>query len=79
MNNKRKHMTSLYAQSVKKKKKNLNTPINSVTNYSRKIKLKPINMNYCLCQFTALKFFLGVFLHWGSLPNFNFFNATPQI
>ena len=33
----------------------------------------------CLLQFDALKFFLGVRLHGGSLPNFTFFNVNPQI
>ena len=42
------------------------------------MKLIPISMDYCLFQFDALKFFLGVYLHGGSLPNFNFFNVNPQ-
>ena len=42
-------------------------------------KLVPIIMDYCLFQFNAIKFFLRVRLHGGSLPNFNFFNENPQI
>ena len=56
-----------------------NIPIYSNTNYRREMKLKAINMDYCLLQFHALKFCLGVNLHEGSLPNFNFFNLNPQI
>ena len=43
------------------------------------MKMVPIVMNYCLLQFDTLKFFLGVRLLEGSLPNFNFFNVNPQI
>ena len=57
----------------------MNTPINSNTNYHREMKHGPINMDYCLLQFDALKFFLGVLLHRGSLPNFNFLNVNFQI
>ena len=32
-----------------------------------------------LLQFDALKVFLGVCLHGGPQPNFNFFNINPQI
>ena len=42
-----------------------NTPINSNTNYGREMKHVPINMDYCLLQFGALKFFLKVPLHVG--------------
>ena len=42
------------------------------------MKLVPITMDYSLLQFDALKFFLWVRLHGGSLPNFNFFNVKPQ-
>ena len=42
------------------------------------MKLVPIIMDYCLLQFDVLKFFLGVRLHGGSQPNFNFFNANPK-
>ena len=52
--------------------------INSVTNYHREMKLVPIIMDYRLFQIDCLKFFLGVHLHRGSLPNFNFFNVNPQ-
>ena len=66
----------MYSQSKKKKK---TTPINSNANYRREMKLVPINMDYYLFQFGALKFFLGVHLHGGSLPNFIFFNVNPLI
>ena len=56
-----------------------NIYINSNTNYRKEMKFVPINMDYCLLQFDALIFFLGVRLHGGSLPNFNFFNVNPQI
>ena len=59
-------------------KKKKTTPIYFNTNYRTEIKLVPIIMDYCLLQFGALKFFLGVRLHGGSLPNFNFLNANPQ-
>ena len=52
---------------------------NSVTNNRREMKLLPINMDCCILQFDALKFFLEVNLHEGSLPNINFFNVNPQI
>ena len=52
--------TYICVQLAKKKRK---TPINSNTNYRREIKLIPINMDYCLLQFDAVKFFLGVHLH----------------
>ena len=47
-------------------------------NYRTEMKLVPIIIDYCLLQFDALKFFLGVRLHGGSLSNFNFFNVTPK-
>ena len=56
-----------------------NTPIYFNTNYLTEMKLVPIVMGYCLLQFNALKFFLGVLLHGESLPNFNFFNVNSQI
>ena len=43
------------------------------------MKLLPIIIDYCLLQFDALKFFFGLRLHGGSLPNLNFFNVNPQI
>ena len=43
------------------------------------MKLVPIIMDLCLLQFVALKFFFGLRLYRGSLPNFNFFNVNPQI
>ena len=66
----------MLVQSAKKEKQN--TPISSKANYRREIKLKPINMDYCLLQFDALKFFLWVHLHVWSLPNFDYFK-TPKI
>ena len=39
---------------------------------------KSINADYCLLQFDALNFSLGVRLHGESLANFNYFNV-PQI
>ena len=52
-----------------------NTPIYFNTNCCTEIKLVPIIMNYCLLQFN----FLGVRLHGGSRPNFNFININHQI
>ena len=69
-------MRYMHVQSVKKK---MNTPISSNANYRREMKFVPINMNYGLLQFDALKFVLGVRLHGRSLPNFNFFSVNPQI
>ena len=62
-----------------KRKKNRNTPTYLNSNYRTKIKLIPIIMDYCLLQFDALQFFLGVRLHRGSLPNFHFFNVNLKI
>ena len=42
------------------------------TNYRTKMKI-PIIMDYCLLQFDALNFFLGVRLYGVSQPNSNFF------
>ena len=56
-----------------------NSPIISNANYRGEMKFIPISMDYCLFQFDAVQFFLGVRLHGGSLPNFNFFNVNPQI
>ena len=60
-------------------KKNRNTPTYFNANYLTEMKLVPIIMDYCLLQFNALKFFLGVRHCRGCLPNFNFFNLNPQI
>ena len=38
-----------------------------------------IIMESIILQFDAFKFFFGVRLHGGSLPNFNFFNVNTQI
>ena len=48
-------------------------------NYRTEMKMVPIIMDYCLLQFDALKFFLGMRLHGDSLSNFNFFKVKPQI
>ena len=49
----------------KKKKKNGTPPLISSTNYRREMKPVPINMDYCLLQFRALKFYFGVRLQGG--------------
>ena len=59
--------------------KKRNTPIHFNTSYRIELKLVLIIMDYYLLQFDSLKFFSGVRLHGGSLPNFNFFNVNPQI
>ena len=41
------------------------------------MELVPIDIDYCLLQFVALKFFCGVRLPGGSLPNSNFLNVKP--
>ena len=64
----------LNVQSIEEKK---NIPINSNTYYHREMKLVPINMDYYLLQFDALKFVLGVRLCKG-LPNFDFSMRTPK-
>ena len=46
-----------------KKEKKKNTRIHFYTNYRTEIKLVPIDIDYCLLQFDALKFFLGVRRH----------------
>ena len=65
----------MYSRSKKKQ----NTPIYFNANYRTEMKLVPIIMDYCLLQFDVLKFSLGIHLHGGSQPNFNFFNINPQI
>ena len=67
----------ILAQSVKKKKRNINIYFN--TNYHTQMKLISIIKDYCLLQSDALKSFLGIRLHGGSLPIFNFFNVNSQI
>ena len=69
---------NIYIHSDKKRKK-METLINSNTNYRRDMKLIPMNTDYCLLQFDVLKFFLGVHLHGRFQPNFNFFNVNLQI
>ena len=64
-----------YVQSVKKKR---NTPTNSNTNDRGEMKFVPINMDYSLLQFDALKFVLGVSPHERSVRNFKFFSVKPQ-
>ena len=46
-----------------------NIPIYFNSNYRTEMKLVPIIMEYCLLQFDALKFYLGVRLQGGSQPN----------
>ena len=65
----------MYSRSRNKR----NTPIYFNTNYCNGMKLVPIIIYYCVLQFDALKFFLEVRLHGGSVPNFIFFNVNPQI
>ena len=59
--------------------KSKNTPVYFNTNYRTEMKLVPIIMDYCPLHLDALKCFLGMRLHGGSLPNFKFFNVNPQI
>ena len=54
----------MYSRS-KEKKGGGNIPTNSNKNYRREIKLVPINMDYCLLQFDALKIVSGVPSSWG--------------
>ena len=63
----------------KKKKKKTEQPINFNTNYRGEMKLIPINMDYCLLQFDALKFFLWVCLQRGSLSSVNFSMYTHNL
>ena len=73
-------LCEMYAHSRSKKKEEKGTPpINSNTNYLGEIKLIPTIMDNCLLQFDNIKFDLGVRLHGGSLPNFNFFSVNTQI
>ena len=60
----------MYSRSKKEKAKR-NITIYFNTNCDTEMKLVP-PMDYCLLQFDALKFFFGLPLHGGSLPNFNF-------
>ena len=67
-------------QKKKKKKKNGTSQLIPIQIFVEILILAPINMDYCLLQFDALKCFSGVRLHAGvSLPYFNFFNVNPQI
>ena len=63
------------------KKKKRNIPVISNANYRREMKLIPIEVDYCLFLFDALKFFLGVHLNEGGgvVRNFNIFNVKTQI
>ena len=58
-------------------KKKKNTPNNFNTNYRRKMKLAPVNMDYCMPQFNALIFFTGIRLQEGSRRNLIFFQCKP--
>ena len=63
----------MYSRSKKK------SPIYFNTNYHTEMKLVPIIMDYRLLQFDALKIFLRVRLHGGSLLNFKLLNVNSQI
>ena len=65
----------MYSKSPPPKKK----PINFNTNYRREMEFVPINVDYFLLKFDTLKFFLGVRLHGGPQPNFNFLNVNCLI
>ena len=60
-----------------KKKRNTSFYVN--TNYRTEMKPVPIKMDYCLLQFDASNFFLGIRLHGKSQPNFNFFNVNYKV
>ena len=61
-------MYQMYSRSNKKIKKKIGTSLfNFNTNNRREMKFIPINMDYCLLQFDALNFFLGVRLHGRSV------------
>ena len=47
----------------KEKIRNRKIPINSNTNYFRKMKLVPINVDYCVLQFDVLKLVIEIRLH----------------
>ena len=68
------HLIKRFSRKVGQKKRN--TSINFNANYRTEMKLVPIIRDYYLLQFDALKLFLGVHLHGGSQPNFNFFNVN---
>ena len=68
------HVMSMYSRSNKKQ----NT-LYFNANYRTEMKLLPIIMDYCPLQLDGLKIFVGVCLHGGFQPKFNFFNANPQI
>ena len=46
--------------------------------FDREMKLVPINMDYSLLQFDALKFVLGVLLHEGLNLTLIFFNGKAR-
>ena len=46
----------MYSMCTVGQKKKGTPPTNSNTNYRREMKLLPINMDYCLLQFGAIKF-----------------------
>ena len=73
----------MYSQSEKNKQTNkqktlLFISIQIVYTYRTEMKLEPLIINYCLLQFNALKFSLGVRLSGGSLPNFKFLQYEPR-
>ena len=62
---------------LKNENKKQNIPI--YFNHRREIKFELIITDYCLLKTDAMRCFLAVRLHGGSLSNFNFFNVNPQI
>ena len=72
-------MLSTVGQNKKKRKKEEHPYIYFNTNYRREMKLIPINIDYFLLQFEALKYFLGSVYMVGSPPKFDFFNVNSQI
>ena len=79
MNKKEKKNSFILVCKVGQKKKERNAPIYFSTYYRIEMHLVLIIMVYCLLSFNALKFFLGVRLHGGFRPNFNFINVNYQI
>ena len=62
----------------KEEKKKRNTPTNSNTNYSREMKVVPINIGYILLPFSASKFDLGVRLCGESVYLIEIFSMQSQ-
>ena len=60
------------SQKQQQQQQNKIKTLNSNTYYRWEMKFIPISMDYCLLSFDAFKFSLGIRLHEGSSPNFNF-------